>query len=190
MDEKKFLENEEHYKYHYDLQTVIESLRLYWGLRKDFDSKRDQAKDMSQEKFDDQSNRAASYATNAFKAEKFRHRAETIKKWMDRDGRLQEKYDLAIPPRNILCKECGAPAKVTSKDLLDTLNDDSQVLFMFTCTKCKKNQTFYEDGSEWKYTPPSCPDCKFPLKSKSQNKKEILTTTYACTNCSYTHKDV
>lgn len=190
MVEQKFLENEDHYKYRYDLQTVIESLRLYWGLRKNLDAKRDELKEMTQEKFDDQANKAASYATNAFKAEKFRKRTETIKKWMDRDRKLQEKYDLAIPPRNILCKECSSPTQITSKDLLDTLNDDSQVLFMFSCTKCKKNQAFYEDGTEWKYKPPLCPDCNSSLNSKSKNKKDILTTTYTCTKCPYAKNDV
>ncbi|MDD2823141.1 MAG: hypothetical protein PHQ59_03585 [Candidatus Daviesbacteria bacterium] len=190
MDEQKFLKDEEYYKYRYDLQTVIESLKLYWDLRRGLDAKRDQLKDMTQEQFDDQSNRAASYATNAFKTEKFSHRAETIKKWMDSDRKLQEKYDLAIPPRNVLCKECGSPTKVASKDLLDTLNDDSQVLFMFTCTKCKKNQAFYEDGTEWVYKPPLCPECNSQLNRKNKNKKGILTTTYTCTNCSYTNSEI
>lgn len=189
MSEFKYLKEEEHYKYRYDLQTVIESLKLYWGLRKELDSKRDQLKDMSQEKFDDQSNKAASYATNAFKIEKFRHRAETIKKWMDSDRKLQEKYDLAIPPRNILCKECHSTTKVTSKDLLDTLNDDSQVLFMFSCMKCKKNQAFYEDGTKWEYKPPLCPECNSPLNKKSKDKKGILTTIYSCSKCSFTKTD-
>lgn len=189
MDEQKFLENEEHYKYRYDLQTVIESLRLYWGLRDDFTAKRDQLKDMSQEKFDEDSNKAASYVVNAFKIEKFRHRAETVKKWMERDRKLQDKYDLAIPPRNISCKECGLATKISSKDLLDTTNDDSQVLFMFECTKCKKNQAFYEDGTKWEYKPPLCPKCSSPLNHKSESKKNTLTTMYACPNCPYTQTD-
>jgi RNase P subunit RPR2 len=190
MDEQKFLQNEEHYKYRYDLQTILASLRLYWSIRESLESKRGQLKDMTQERFEDQVNKAASYPTNAFKAEKYRLRAETIKKWMDSDRKLQEKYDLAIPPRNIPCKECGSDTKVTSKDLLDTLNDEAQVLFMFSCTKCKKNQAFYEDGTEWEYKKPLCPKCNTPLISKTENKKDILTTIDSCPNCNYSKTDI
>lgn len=189
MDEQKFLKDEEYYKYRYDLQTVLGSLKVYWGLKDDMESKRDQIKDLTEEQFNEQVNRVASYATNAYKADKFRHRSETIKNWMDRDRKLQEKYDFAIPPRDVLCKKCGSKTEITSKDLLDTLNDNSQVLFMFSCIKCKKNQAFYEDGTEWQYKPPLCPKCNAPLQSKSKHKKYISTTTYNCPSCTYTHID-
>lgn len=189
MADQQYLHDEQHYKYRYDLHTVIEALKLYWRLRDGLAVKRNQLKDITQEKFDEDSNKVASYAVNAFKAEKFRHRAGTIKEWMDRDRKLQEKYDLAIPPRNITCKECSSSTKITSKDLLDTTNDNSQVLFMFECTKCKKNQAFYEDGTKWEYKPPLCPKCTSPLNHKTKSKKHTLTTTYSCPNCPYTETE-
>lgn len=191
MSDLKYLNDEQYYLDQYDIRTVIECLKLYWDIREGMEAKRDQVKDMTQEKFDEDVHKAASYAVNAYKIEKrYKYRAETIKGWMDRDRKIQEKYDFAIPPRNILCKECKSATKVTSKDLLDTLDDNAQVLFMFECTKCKRNQAFYEDGTEWQKRPTPCPKCNSTLNTKSKNEKGVLTTEYSCPNCSFTYEDV
>ncbi len=189
MHDKTFIQSEDYYNYRYDLNTIIETLDLYTHLRKELANKKDLIKNMSKEKYDIEANKVASYAVNALKAEKFRYRSKTIEEWMTRDKRLQEKYDLAIPPRNIKCNDCGSDVKVFSKDLIDTINDNSQVLFMFKCVKCKKNQGFYEDGTKWVYNPPLCPKCQSPLNHESKDKKDLLVTIYSCINCLYTETD-
>ena len=131
MNDSKFLKDEQDYLDRYDMHTVMECLKLYWDFRKSMEAKRGQAKDMTKKKFDEDVHKATSYAVNAYKIERYRHRAESIRGWMDKDRKLQEKYDLAIPPRNILCKECKSPTKVISKDLYDTLDENSQMLYMY-----------------------------------------------------------
>lgn len=109
---------------------------------------------------------------------------------MDRDRKQQEKYDNATPPTRILCKECNSPTKVTSKDLLHSYEENAQVLFMFRCTKCNKGQAFYENGTEWIYDPPKCPQCNSPLNGDSKDVDEVMTTIWSCTNCPYKKEDV
>lgn len=190
MPDFKYLKDEQYYIDRYDIQTVIECLKLYWDIRKGIEAKRNQVKNMTQKKFDEDVHKTASYAVRAFSAERYKHKAETIQKWIDQDRKTQEKYDNAKSSEDILCKECSSPTKVVSKDLLDTLDENSQVLFMYECTKCKSCQAFYEDGTEWKYKPPLCPKCSSPFNSNSRDRDGVSLTIYTCPNCSFTEKSV
>lgn len=184
----KYLYEEQHYIDRYDLHTIEECLDYYWAIKDGFVKDRDKFKKFTDEEFKKEVHKCVSYAINVIKIERYRHKAERIKEWIDADRKTQEKYDNANPPDDIYCKECFSRTKVTSKDLLDSDND--QVLFMFACIKCNKRQALYEDGAEWHYESPHCPKCNSPLKSESIDKDEVSTTTYPCSNCSYTKKDV
>ncbi|MGR3311106.1 MAG: hypothetical protein ACUZ77_10050, partial [Candidatus Brocadiales bacterium] len=134
--------------------------------------------------------KVASYTVNAIKGTRYKDKAEAIQKWVDKDRSTQEKYDNATPPEDIYCKDCHSLTKVISKDLLREYEEDSQVVFMFDCVKCKKRQALYEDGTEWVLEPDLCPKCSNALEHKSKYVKEVSTTTYACPKCSYKKKDV
>lgn len=188
----QYLQQEQYYIDQYDLHTIEECLKWYWDIKGGFEKHRkdkDFAK-YSKEKFDKEVHKVTSYTVNTISIQRYRHKAETIKEWMDRDRKTQEKFDNATPPDEIYCKECFSRTEITSKDLMHSYEENAQVLFMFECVKCKKKQALYEDGAEWVYEEPKCPDCKSPLKSKSKDTKEILTTYYSCTNCAYKKKDV
>ncbi len=186
----QYLQDKQSYVDRYDLHTIEECLKLYWDIRKGLEAKRKEIKNMTQKKFDEDVHKAASFAVRALSIERYKHRAETIQKRIDEDTKIQEKYDNATAPAGILCKECNAPIKISSKDLLDTLDENSQVLFMFRCTKCNKGQAFYEDGTEWKYKPRLCPKCGNPLNSNSKDKDDVSITLYTCPNCPFTEKSI
>lgn len=188
----QYLKNEQFYIDRFDLHTIEECLSWYWGIKGRFEEHR-KDKDFekyTKEKFDTEVHKVTSYSVNIIAIQRYKRKAETIREWMDKDRKLQEKFDNANPPDEIYCKECFSRTKVTSKDLLGLDDEKSQVMFMFECIKCKKRQSLYEDGTEWVYEPPKCPKCSSPLNHDSKHTKNILKTIYSCPKCSYKKEDV
>jgi len=188
----QYLQEEKYYVDIYDLHTIEQCLEWYWDIKNKFEEHRKDKdfKDYNQDKFNTEVHKITSYSVNIISIQRYRRKAETIKEWMDRDRKMQDKFDNAIPPDEIFCKECFSRTKITSKDLLVLHDEDSQVMFMFECVKCKKRQTLYEDGTEWVYEPPKCPECNTYLDSDSKHTKDTLVTIYSCSKCSYEKKDV
>lgn len=185
-----YLKDVQYYIDLYDLNTIEECLDYYWGIKNGFKKDRSKFKKFTDEQFDKEVHKIASYTINVIKGEKYRHKNETVNKWMDKDRLMQEKYDNASPPKEISCKVCYSPTEVTFKDLMDSYSDNAKVLFMFECVKCKKRQALYEDGREWHYQPPLCPKCNASLEDKTKHKDDLLVTTYFCPECGHKHKDI
>lgn len=185
-----YLKEKQYYIDLYDLHTIEQCLDYYWSMRNGMDMKRGEIKNLTDEEFQKESHKAISYTLNVLKIQRYRRKAETIAKWMDRDKRMQELLDNALPPIGIQCQHCSSQTKITSKDLMNAYDDDAYVLFMFECIKCKKRQALREDGSEWRYDPPKCQQCGSDLKSTSKDKRDLLITLYSCSHCSNTKKDV
>lgn len=187
-----YLKSEQSYIDRYDLSTIEECLDWYWKIKDGFekDKNTEKFKKFSKEEFDKEVHKVTSYTVNVISIQRYRRKADTIKEWMDKDRKIQDKFDNSTPPENIYCKKCGSLTKVTSKDLLHSYEENAQVLFMFECLKCKKRQALYEDGSEWHYDPPKCPKCGSSLNHDSNHTKDKLTTIYSCPKCSYKEEDV
>ena len=182
-----YLKEDQYYINQYDLDTIKECLRTYWTFRDNFDShKQDkQFKAYSDEKFNKESHKAISIVVNVTKIQRYKLKAEAIREWMEKDRKVQERFDNAVPPDETYCTECFSRTKVVTKDFLRWYEPNSQVLFMFECVKCKKRQSLYEDGSKYQYKPPQCPKCSIPLNHKSKKTKDILVTKYTCPKCDY-----
>lgn len=185
-----YIKDEQYYIDRYDLSTIETCLDYYWGIKNGFEKDRKKFKKFSDEEFAKEVHKVASYTVNAIKGERYRHRAERIREWTDRDKKMQDLFDNARSPYDTLCKECHSPTKVISKDLHNSYEYDAQVMFMFECLKCKKRQVLFEDGREWHYEAPLCPECRTSLKSKSKYSKEVSKTLYSCPNCSYKKEDI
>ncbi len=188
----RYLKDDQYYIDRYDLHTIEECLGCYRNIREGLEGKRDtkEFRKFNKGEFDKEVHSMVSWAINAIKAKRYEHKKEMIRKWMERDRKAQEKFDNAVLPNGKLCKECFSPTKVISKDLQNLYEENSQVLFMFECLKCKKKQAFYEDGTEWHYKKPRCPECSSTLNRRSAYAKNVLTTVYSCPNCSYKNEEV
>jgi hypothetical protein len=188
----RYLQDDQHYIDLYDIYTIDKCLDWYRNIRDGLAEKRnaEEYKKLGKEEFDKEVSKIASYTVNFIKASRYRHKKETIQKWMDRDRKKQEKYDNSRPPHEVLCKECFSPTEIILKDLHYQYEENDRVLFMFECLKCKKRQALYEDGSAWHYETPRCPECNSTLKAKSNDVKNVLTTIYSCPNCSYKKEDI
>lgn len=186
----QYLKEDQYYIDLYDLHTIEECLDWYFSLKEGMDKERGKMKSLNPEEFDREVHKGVSYTVNVMKIQRYRNKTDTIKEWMDKDRRIQEKYDNATPPTDIYCTECFSATKVTSKDLLGIYEESDKVMFMFACVKCNKRQALYEDGAEWIYTPPECPKCSTPLDHDSKHAKNLLTTIYSCPKCTYKNEDV
>ncbi len=186
----QYLKEDQYYIDLYDLHTIEECLDWYFRLKEGMEKEKGKIKGMTPEEFDKDVHKGVSYTVNVIKIQRYRHKADTIREWMDRDRKIQEKYDNATPPEDIYCTECFSATKVTSKDLLGSYEEKDKVMFMLACVKCNKRQALYEDGTEWTYTPQKCPKCSSPLNHDSKHTKNLLTTIYYCPKCSYKKEDV
>ena len=174
----EYLKPEQYYIDRYDLHTIEECLDYYWSIKDRFAKEKDSHfARYTQAKFEQEMNKCLNLMLFTLKGMRYTHKKETIQEWMDRDRRMQELYDNTHAPNNVLCKICGHSTIVTSKDLHDSYEPNARMTFMFECTKCKKRQALFEDGTEWMYDPPKCPKCNHALKTDLEIKDDITTFT-------------
>lgn len=187
----EYLHDEQYYIDRYDLHTIEECLDYFRSIKDRFNKeKKTHFAKYTEEKFQQEINKCLNLMLFILKGERYRHKKETIRDWMGKDKQMQEMYDNTPPPQNIRCKACGSPTIVTLKNLHLSHRPDNRMTFMFACVKCDKRQVLYEDGTEWKYDPPKCPKCKYPLKTDLKIKGDITTYTSGCVKCGYKNKDV
>ena len=128
------------------------------------------------------------------KAERFADKEKTIRKWMDRDRKLDEFFETAEAPKHIHCLTCGRLMKVIYKDLRQAVFDDekNRVLFMYECpNKCLPRRAFFDDGKEYVPKPHLCPKCQNHLEEKKGKQlKNKIVINEICHNCGYKHKRI
>lgn len=187
----RYLKDEQYYIDLYDLHTIKKCLSYYNDIRGNL-KKESNTKDfrkLSDEKFNKDVNKTASYVVNIIKAKRYEHKKQVIQEWKEKDRKDQEKLDNAVAPQGVLCKECFSLTRVILRDLDSVHEEGSRVLFFFECIKCKKRQAIYEDGAERHREKIKCPKCGYILNEKPTYTKDILTTIYSCPNCSYRNKE-
>jgi len=125
------------------------------------------------------------------KGDRYLDKAETIKKWMDRDGAKDELLASAKPPE-VQCLKCGSDLIPNFKDLHDGWPDkEDRVLFMYDCPEgCLPRRAFFNDGEEWRPKPHLCSKCNSEVEGKNKRKGNVITTTYVCSKCGHKEKDV
>ncbi len=187
----KYLKDKSYYNDLYDLHTIETCLDYYWGLKNSFEKHRGDKdfRKYTKKKFDAEVHKVVSYAVNAIKIERFRHKKETIQKWIDADQQRQDRLDNAVEPKGILCSQCDSPMHSTIKDLEDHLNKPMKVLFFFECPNCEKRRGVYDDGSEFSYKPSLCPKCKHEAKLTHKRKNNVVIWTISCSSCGYKEVD-
>lgn len=187
----QYLKDESYYNNLYDLHTIETCLDYYWSLKKGFEKHRKHKdfKKFTKKQFDEDVHKVVSYTINAIKIERFRHKREAIKKWMDEDRQRQEKLDNATEPQNIYCPQCNTSMHSTMKELNDYMDEPLRVLFFFECPKCKKRKGVYDDGADRVTKPQLCPKCKKKVKVDAKKKGKILIWTITCSSCDYKEID-
>jgi hypothetical protein len=118
-------------------------------------------------------------------AERYRHKEETIGKWILEATTKQNKYDSTEPPENIHCPDCNSLMKVGIKEF-DVSDDPLRVMFIFECPSCKKRLWIYEDGQERPSNPTLCGKCKKEavVTVVKEGKDKIIWKT-TCPSCKH-----
>ena len=185
----QYLFDKQHYIDRYDLLTIKECLD--WEKRvknRKLDSYK--GKEFTKEQELHLKNFLTDLPLYFIKGENYSKKSETIRTWMDRDQREQDKYDNAIEPSNISCINCGGEMIATSKDLYNFTNEPLKVLFFFDCLNCKKRRGIFDTGEEFKSHEYLCPECKSQVKVTTSKNSGKVTRTTKCVSCSYKNVEV
>lgn len=187
MTEDRYLKDESHYIDLYDLHTIEICLDYYWDLKNDFEKHRnnDNFKKFTKEKFDKEVHKVVSITVSAIKIDRYRHKKETIQKWIDTDRQCQHRLDNAVELNNINCPLCNQPMHSRMKSLENFTSEPTRVLFFYECSACKNRRGVYDDGKEHisKHLP--CPKCRQETKISYKKNGNVLIWTTNCPSCGY-----
>lgn len=123
------------------------------------------------------------------KGERYANKSTTIREWMSRDRAKDEQLARAIEPSGKHCGRCRLGLALESKDLMSDENDRERVVFMLTCTSCKKPHAFWENGEAWQMRPYPCVKCSTAMTSTHRRTGNVITTTYSCSSCGHEESD-
>lgn len=190
----EYLKNKQYYTDLYDLHTIEECLDLCQIYKNGFSEKErlEKFKRYTKKSFNREMEKVFNLYLNVLKGERYENKEKTIQEWMERDQKIQNKYDNTPTPVNIKCQKCGGEMKMIMNDLQDSCGNNPYMQFMFECSKCNKRRSILEDGSDWVYEKPKCPKCKKELKTdiKFDRKNDKTTFSEICPNCGYKNIDI
>lgn len=186
----QYLKDSSYYNDLYDLITIKDSINTYWDLHDGMTKHREESKDMTDEEWKQELNKALNWFMYIRKGEKYKEKKKTIDEWVERDKKEQEKYDNTPAPSGISCLKCKIPMKTTIKHLDSYLDKPLKMMFSFECPKCEKRRWVTEDGSDWKSEPPKCVKCGKKAEMESKKKENIITWTTICLSCGHKEVDI
>ncbi len=168
-----YLKQETYYQDRYDLFTIEECLGIIESYRKRL---------IPQELQD--------YQLFFIKGERYRNKSSTIREWMQKDRKCDEKLETAREPTNISCPNCARGMVVTLKELVHLEVDTQKVLFFFECRLCGKRKGVYDDGEPFVSRARLCPKCKAEVRVSSRASGATYTITTTCNSCDFKDEDV
>ncbi len=184
-----YLKDKSYYVDLYDRFTVEECHRVEASLKDDkvWHSKADYKK-MSENEQNHVRGAAMRLALYLTAGERYMHKEETIRQWMERDQKRDDRLAGAIEPHAV-CKKCNVKMEYIFRELRDSDNQD-RVLFFFTCPSCKGHRALFDNGEG--YTPKAqlCPNCQAELEVNSARKGNKITSDYECFHCGFKKQNI
>jgi len=123
------------------------------------------------------------------KGERYAHRNEVVREWIERDRKRDEHVENAIDPQNVLCKFCEKKMELMDKSL-ETYFEPDKILYRYGCKECKVLKNIWEDGKTEDVIPWKCPDCSRKLEMTDKRVGKKIITNKLCTFCGYKDKYV
>lgn len=190
----QYLKDRSNYIDRYDLQTVKECLDNVEMMRnvyqKSLTSK--DLKDISQEDKLKDANLMLNRILFVIKGTRYKERQQTIDKWIEEDRLKQDKQDYTLEPKDIICPLCQNPMYFNSSKYLEDKYGSPvmRMLFLFKCSKCKKQQWVYDNGEIRVSKPDLCPKCKKEIDVSYKKKGKVITWKYKCKSCGFSKTEV
>jgi ssDNA-binding Zn-finger/Zn-ribbon topoisomerase 1 len=125
---------------------------------------------------------------------RYENRDQRIREWILRDEAKDAQIASARLSDEPTCQHCGKQGlHITDKSLMPrgantNYDEPEEVMFMLSCSHCKKNSAFWEDGEPWIVKPTICPKCSTEMMHKTASTKQYFTFTYTCPSCQHTYK--
>lgn len=181
----KYLKNLEYYSDLHDQGTIaevkstIESLGPKPGML-DKPIKKDNGTEMTMEEKQNDYGRVSNMIIYVTKGERYLAKAEAVKKWMDKDRKLDQRLEQVIITTKF-CDKCGQTMDCTDKSYHGI--DYKRIMLLYSCPDCKRIRGFFEDGEEYHTPENRCKKCgKLNDHKVEKDEKKILITD-TCTGC-------
>ncbi len=118
------------------------------------------------------------------KGEHYKNKAETIKQWIERDRKRDQKLDSISTP-SLKCKFCEQEMELVHKDISTKYRKFEIVVFHFRCIECKVGRSIDEAGFTTDNIPWKCPKCTRRLNHQNIKNGTLITTIDDCPFCGY-----
>lgn len=190
----EYLKDEQHYIDRYDLHTIEECLNTV-KMFQDIYQKilvSDELKDLSQEDKLKDANIMLHRSLFVIKGKRYEKKQETTQKWIEEDKLKQDKQDYTPVPEGIVCPLCSGSMYFNSSKHLDYTYDNPimRMMFLFKCSKCKKQQWIYDDAEIRVSEPDLCPKCKKEIDITASRKGKVITWKHKCKACGFAKTEV
>jgi hypothetical protein len=185
---EKYLKPKQHYIDLYDKHTIAQC-RSWLSHKLDPEHVAEQAKKHGAS--EEEAKRARMAADHFYvyyhTGERYIQKADTIRKWMERDEARDTLFETATAPEDITCRTCGRLMFVSSKHLNIGSDDEKDtVLFFYDCPlEHIPRRAFYNNGQEFRREPRLCPKCQAPVNEEDKSTKKKFVTLITCPSCDY-----
>ncbi len=190
----RYLNNEQHYIDRYDLHTIEECIDTVKIFQKIYQKslKSGELKNLSDEEKLRNIQIMLHRTLFVIKGKRYEKKQETIHQWMEEDKLKQDKQDYTPTPEGIICPLCNAAMHFNTTKHLDYTYDNPlmRMMFLFKCSKCKKQQWVYDNGEIRVSKPDLCPKCKEEIEVKAIRKGKVITWKHQCKACGYSKIEI
>jgi hypothetical protein len=185
MTREIYLKPEQHYLDLYDKQTV-EHCRWVEKCDKDFALTR--VKKGGKEVILGPIGNAFTEIRMYFETgERYMHKSETVRSWMEADKKSDEFFERAKAPQNITCFDCGRLMFVSSEHQERGFRGEKdRMMYFYDCPlEHMPRRAFYDDGEEYRPSEHVCSKCNSSTVVKHTRTEEKVTSVWTCSdsNC-------
>lgn len=180
MSEYKHLKDRSYYEDLYDSITVRHCRSM-----EDLVIKREYKNEQEKDSF----RRLMNFDLFFQKGERALKRDKTVDEWMQEDRKLDQHFDNAKTPQNVICKFCDKPMILFDKSFRTGIGKSpNRVQFIFHCNPCKVGRLIYDTGEIKEFIPWKCPNCGRKLQDLGKEEGSMIYVHMKCDFCRYEDK--
>jgi Zn finger protein HypA/HybF involved in hydrogenase expression len=173
------IKDESYYSDFYDVRTIEECLRAIERARETIPA------DVSEK----DKEKTVNFLLYWIKGNRYENKSSFVMGCMSRDRARKELFERCRAPENVRCPNCSVSMTVMLKELYE-LEDPARVLFFMECPKCKKRKGIFDNGTERKPKPETCPQCSGRIKTRFIEKEGGAVWQKDCPSCHFSETEI